>query len=139
MKKLYSLLSGLIFGLGLGLSGMMSPEKVKGFLDITRNWDPSLGLVMGGALLVTFVSFPLVLKKKAPVCENSFQLPTKKDLDIQVIIGPVFFGIGWGLIGLCPGPAIANLATGATGVIVFFIVMTIAMFLTDLTRNKLLN
>ncbi|EQC43747.1 DUF6691 family protein [Bacteriovorax sp. Seq25_V] len=139
MKKLYSLLSGLIFGIGLGLSGMMSPEKVKGFLNITREWDPSLALVMGGALLITFVAFPLVLKKSAPICEDTFFLPTKKELDLQVIAGPILFGIGWGLIGLCPGPAIANIATGATGVIAFFFIMAIAMYFTDLVRNKLLN
>lgn len=137
MKNISALLSGIIFGLGLGISGMMSPDKVKGFLNITRQWDPSLALVMGGALLVTMISFPLITKKSAPLLENCFYLPTKKELDIKLFLGPALFGIGWGLVGLCPGPAIANIAVFTPQILVFVAVMIISMKLTDLFKSKI--
>lgn len=138
MKNIFaSLLSGTIFGLGLGISGMMSPIKVKGFLDLTRGWDPSLMLVMGGALLVSFIAFPLVLKRKAPLCDTKFAIPTKINLDKEIFVGPALFGIGWGLMGLCPGPAIANISTGNTNAIVFAIIMVITMALTDKVKALL--
>jgi len=137
MKNITALISGLIFGLGLGISGMMSPDKVKGFLNITRQWDPSLALVMGGALLVTFITFPLVTKKAKPVCDDCFYLPEKKHLELSLFIGPALFGIGWGIVGLCPGPAIANIAVATPQVLVFAMVMIAAMKLTDLLKSKI--
>lgn len=137
MRNLIALVSGLLFSLGLGLSGMMSPKKVLGFLDITRNWDPSLGLVMGGALLVTFFSFPLILKRKSPFFDQSFSLPTLKQITPSLIIGSAMFGIGWGLIGLCPGPAIANLLSGNLQALLFALLMVGAMVITDLLMRKI--
>ncbi len=136
MKNISALISGLVFGLGLGISGMMSPAKVKGFLDVTRQWDPSLALVMGGALLVTFITFPFVTKKVKPVLDECFYLPTKKHFEKELIIGPALFGIGWGLVGLCPGPAIANLAVLTPQIGIFVVVMVISMKLTDLIKNN---
>lgn len=114
-----SFISGLIFAIGLGISGMMSPSKVQGFLDLFGKWDPSLGLVMGGAVAVTFISFPFILARKEPIFEKKFNVPTNKTIDKNLIIGAVLFGAGWGIGGLCPGPAIANLATLNLNVLLF--------------------
>ncbi|MDD0853433.1 YeeE/YedE family protein [Halobacteriovorax sp. GB3] len=137
MRNLIALVSGLLFSLGLGLSGMMSPKKVLGFLDITRNWDPSLGLVMGGALLITFFSFPLILKRKSPFFDQSFSLPALKQITPSLVIGSAMFGIGWGLIGLCPGPAIANLLSGNLQAVLFVVLMVTSMVITDLLMKKM--
>ncbi len=112
MKLVAALVGGLIFGLGLAISQMVNPEKVLGFLDFTGSWDPILAFVLGGALVVSFIAFRLVLKRDTPVFANRFSLPDKTDIDGGLIVGAVLFGIGWGLIGLCPGPAIASLAYG---------------------------
>ncbi len=104
--------SGLLFGLGLSLSDMVNPERVLAFLDVTGNWDPTLLLVMVGALAITTPAFQLFQKKLfQPLCEIKFYLPTRKDLDFTLIMGAIIFGIGWGLVGLCPGPALAGLST----------------------------
>ncbi len=135
MKYLISLLSGILFAIGLGISGMMNTEKVKGFLDLTGDWDPSLALVMGGALLVTVITYPFIIKKKSPMCETDFSLPTNKEITKEIIIGPALFGIGWGLIGLCPGPAIANLLNGGMAIVIFTGVMIASMVITDKVTN----
>lgn len=135
MKYLTAILSGTLFGAGLGISGMMNTEKVKGFLDITGNWDPSLALVMGGALLVTLITYPFVTKRANPICEKDFSLPTQTSITKEILIGPALFGIGWGLIGLCPGPAIANLMNGGAAIIVFTIIMILSMVITDKVSN----
>mgnify|MGYP000203339806 CR=1 FL=1 len=131
MKLLFALISGFLFGIGLSVSGMTDPHKVKGFLDITGNWDPSLALVMGGALLVGSILFPYITQKKKPLFESGFSLPTKNDIDKYIIIGPALFGIGWGLIGLCPGPAFANLLVAGKPIVVFTLVMLISKVVTD--------
>lgn len=131
MKYLSSLITGLLFGIGLGLSGMMSPEKVINFLDVTGTWDPSLALVMGGALMVTLISFPLVLKRKHPLFEKEFFVPQVKEIDHFVTVGPAIFGIGWGLSGICPGPGIANLATFSTPVFAYVGTMFAFLLVTD--------
>jgi len=114
MKKiLIALLSGIIFGLGLSLSQMTNPNKVINFLDITGQWDPSLAFVMMGALLVTFISFRVVLKRPDPVLEESFHLSKRTDIDKPLLVGAAIFGIGWGISGYCPGPAVANLGAGS--------------------------
>ncbi|MFZ6773418.1 DUF6691 family protein [Undibacterium sp. SXout7W] len=110
MPLLVSLLSGLIFGLGLGLSGMTHAQKVLDFLDLAGNWDPSLLFVLGGAVSVTVVAFHFVLKRDKPVFATGFDLPLRKHLDAPLLIGAAVFGIGWGISGYCPGPAIALLA-----------------------------
>lgn len=113
MKKVFiALISGIIFGLGLSLSQMINPNKVINFLDISGDWDPSLAFVMLGALLVSFISFRLILKKPEPILEESFHLSKHSNIDKPLLVGAAIFGIGWGISGYCPGPAVANLGTG---------------------------
>lgn len=111
-KVLIALGSGIIFGLGLSLSQMVNPEKVLNFLDISGQWDPSLAFVMIGALLVTFISFRLILKKTNPIFEENFHLSKRTEIDKPLLTGAAIFGIGWGMSGYCPGPAVASLAMG---------------------------
>lgn len=118
---------GLVFGLGLLLSGMSDPAKVLNFLDLggiaAATWDPSLAFVMMGAVATAFVGFRLVLKRERPIFADAFQLPTRSDLDARVIAGPAIFGIGWGLAGLCPGPAFVALGYGSSASILFVVAM----------------
>ncbi len=102
-------LSGTLFGVGLALSGMIYPKKVLGFLDLAGAWDPSLALVMGGALVITALGYPLVLKCDAPLLAPKFALPTLSQIDVRLVVGSALFGMGWGLAGLCPGPALGVL------------------------------
>jgi uncharacterized membrane protein YedE/YeeE len=124
-----SFFSGLLFAIGLGLSGMMNPHKVQGFLNITGNWDPSLAFVMGGAVLVTFFVFPIVLKKTEPYYSKDFSLPTKTKIDKKLVIGALLFGIGWGIAGMCPGPAIANLGSFNPEILIFIGSMVVGYFI----------
>lgn len=110
MKNLSALIGGLLFGLGLALSQMTNPEKVLGFLDVLGDWDPTLIFVMGGALITTTLGYFLVLKRPQPLWEQNFQLPQDQKLSRPLIFGSILFGIGWGISGYCPGPAVANLA-----------------------------
>jgi len=110
MNKLVSLITGIIFGIGLVISDMINPEKVLGFLDIFGNWDPSLAFVMIGALIVSSPMFHLLKKRKKPIFANEFNYSNNKNLNKGLIYGSVLFGAGWGLVGLCPGPAISSLA-----------------------------
>ena len=110
MKAWPALISGMLFGLGLTLSGMSDPAKVQGFLNITGNWVPDLIFVMGGAVVFTVLLTPLVLKRPMPLMADSFSLPLTAALDKRLIAGAILFGIGWGLSGYCPGPGIASLA-----------------------------
>ena len=114
-----ALISGLLFGAGLAISGMMNPAKVSGFLDMLGDWDPSLAFVMGGALVVSFISYRIASGRSAPLFADSFQTPTKKQIDPRLIAGAVLFGLGWGIAGLCPGPAVAALVTGTTEILIF--------------------
>lgn len=106
-REISSFISGGLFGAGLLVSQMTSPSKVIAFLDVFGNWDPSLALVMASALVVTIIGYKIVLGKKSPLFDTNFFLPTKKTIDIRLISGAALFGIGWGLAGLCPGPALA--------------------------------
>jgi uncharacterized membrane protein YedE/YeeE len=128
-------MSGLLFGLGLIISGMVNPAKVVGFLDLAGNWDPSLILVMGGGVTVTTATFWLVLRRQRPLFETKFYLPTKADLDGRLLSGAALFGIGWGLAGLCPGPALTGLATLEPSVVLFVGAMLIGMVLQHLTAE----
>jgi uncharacterized protein len=110
---LAALASGVLFGLGLTVSQMVNPAKVLAFLDLFGRWDPSLLLVMGGALVVTGIGYRIVFRRRAPLLEGAFRLPEAQDLDARLLAGAALFGIGWGLVGLCPGPAIAGIAAGA--------------------------
>jgi uncharacterized protein len=126
---LTSLLAGIVFGIGLTVSGMINPAKVIGFLDFAGNWDPTLALVMGGALLVTIPGYAIARRRQKPAIETTFHLPSKQAVDGRLIGGAALFGIGWGLAGFCPGPALAALATGLPDVVLFVAAMAAGMLL----------
>ena len=126
-KQISGFIVGLIFGLGLTISQMTNPAKVLGFLDIFGNWDPSLAFVMGAGLIVTAIGYRLVWTQPKPVFEDKFQLPGNKKIDPRLAIGAVLFGAGWGLVGLCPGPAIASLSIGGLPAYVFIAAMITGM------------
>lgn len=123
------LLCGLIFGAGLLVSGMMQPSKVLGFLDLFGAWDPSLAVVMAAALAVAWPGFAYARRRGQPVLAGKSWWPTASAIDRPLVIGSVLFGVGWGLVGLCPGPAIENLATGSASVFLFVLAMIGGMLL----------
>jgi hypothetical protein len=124
---------GLVFGFGLLLSGMSDPAKVLNFLDLggiaSGNWDPSLAFVMAGAVAVTFVGFRFVLRRSRPLFAERFHLPTKRELDLRIVAGPAIFGVGWGLAGFCPGPALTALGFGSRAAVLFVAAMLTGMWL----------
>src|SRR5882672_10987382 len=133
MPVLLQFAIGLIFGLGLLLSGMSNPAKVLNFLDLggiaAGTWDPSLAFVMAGAVAVTFVGFNFVLKRSQPLFAEKFHLPTKAEIDRRIILGPAIFGVGWGLAGFCPGPALTALGFGSRAAFIFVAAMLGGMWL----------
>lgn len=129
MKNLSALIAGLVFGLGLVISGMADPAKVQNFLDVFGTWDPSLAFVMGGAIAVTLPGFRLVAQRGRPLFDERFRLPTRSDLDAPLLGGAALFGIGWGLGGFCPGPALTALPLAAPGTLIFVPAMLIGMWL----------
>jgi len=137
MRNLVTVFTGLIFGIGLIMSGMTNPAKVQNFLDLFGSWDPSLALVMGGAILITMPGFWLVQKRQTPFFEDSFLIPQKTNLDFYLLTGSAIFGIGWGLGGFCPGPVIVSISNGSTGTILFVITMLIGMVLAKLLILRL--
>jgi uncharacterized membrane protein YedE/YeeE len=135
---LFALLSGLIFGIGLILAGMANPAKVLAFLDLAGLWDPSLGLVMGGAIAVGLIAFTLAKKRTKSFLGLPMNLPTSRIIDKRLIIGSLIFGIGWGLVGICPAPAFVLLGTGSLKGIVFLVAMLVGMAIFEYfdARNK---
>jgi uncharacterized membrane protein YedE/YeeE len=132
-----TLFAGILFGFGLALSGMMQPEKVVGFLNITGEWDASLMLVMGGALAIFTPGYHFIIKKRQQTWNGAvLHLPTKKALDRQLIIGALIFGAGWGLAGICPGPAIAMVALVGWPAIVFIFAMVAGMLIAGYWLQK---
>ncbi|MCB5207679.1 DUF6691 family protein [Methylovorus mays] len=131
MRLLTAFVSGLIFGLGLIISGMTNPAKVIGFLDIFGHWDPSLGLVMGGAILVGVFAFTYAKSRKTSLLGNTMQLPTNSTIDKKLLGGSLLFGIGWGLAGYCPGPAIASLLSDYTQPLIFTTAMLGGMWISS--------
>lgn len=129
MSIIVYLLLGTIFGLGLAYSGMTDPLKVLGFLDIFGAWDITLIFVMGGGVTVTLIGYHFIFKKQSPVLANSFCLPTAKAIDTKLILGAVLFGIGWGLYGYCPGPAIAALSYLHSDTYLFVMAMLIGVWI----------
>jgi uncharacterized protein len=124
-------LCGLVFAVGLGVSGMTHPSKVLAFLDFTGDWDPSLALVMASGVLVNFVCFRVATRRGAPLLAPEFALPTRTTVDRSLLGGAALFGVGWGLGGFCPGPAIVSVVTGATPVVAFVVAMLLAMGVFD--------
>jgi uncharacterized membrane protein YedE/YeeE len=132
MLAFTSLLAGLVFGLGLILSGMANPAKVLGFLDLFGRWDPSLGLVMGGAVAVSAVAFLIARRRSVSLLGAAMKLPTARQIDRRLVIGSVLFGIGWGIAGFCPGPALVALGMGQAKAVVFVVAMIAGMGLFEL-------
>ncbi|MFN3359671.1 MAG: DUF6691 family protein [Pseudomonas sp.] len=129
MRKFTALLAGLIFGLGLCLSGMTDPTKVLGFLDLAGDWDPSLALVMLGGLLVSSVFFFFARRRDSSLLGAPMQMPTQRHIDRRLVLGSLVFGMGWAIAGLCPGPALALLLTGRWQAALFTLAMVVGMLL----------
>lgn len=139
LKKLITLFAGLIFGLGLILSGMTNPAVVIGFLDITGNWNPSLAFVMLGAISIAFFAFMRAESKQQTIFEETIQLPEKTHITKELIIGSLIFGAGWGLAGFCPGPAVVALGAGYKEALLFVIAMLLGMTVHDKLYLKLIK
>jgi len=137
MKLFISLFCGLLFGMGLTISQMVNPQKVINFLDIAGSWDPSLMFVMGGGLLVFGLGFFFVIKKTAkPLFASQFFIPERKLIDKNLLIGAVFFGAGWGLTGICPGPAVTNILTFEPKIFAFIAMMLVGMYVARSTLKS---
>lgn len=136
MQILTSLLAGLVFGLGLILSGMADPAKVLGFLDLFGAWDPSLALVMGGAIAVGLPAFALVRRRSVSLLGAPMRLPTARTIDRRLVGGSVLFGIGWGIAGFCPGPALVALGMGLAPALIFVAAMLVGMGVFELIERR---
>ena len=132
MNKLVSLIAGIIFGVGLVISEMINPEKVLGFLNLFGNWDPSLAFVMIGALVVSSPLFHIIKNRENPIFAENFDYTNNKSINNRLIIGSVLFGAGWGLVGLCPGPAISSIALLNIHSIIFIVAMFFGFYLVKL-------
>ncbi len=135
MQIIMALLAGLIFGIGLIVSGMANPAKVMGFLDLRGSWDPSLAFVMGGAICVGLVAFSAAAKRSKTLLGEPLRLPQAKHIDRRLIFGGLAFGVGWGLAGYCPGPALATLLIGNSKTIIFVTAMVLGMALFELLER----
>ena len=129
MKVLVALVAGLLFGIGLVLAGMTRPDVVLGFLDVTGRWNPQLVFVMGAAVLTTALGYRWILGRSRPLLETRFQLPTARTIDARLLGGAALFGMGWGLAGYCPGPALASLASGTPAIVLFVACMALGWWL----------
>ncbi len=127
MAVVTQLLAGFIFGIGLVVSGMADPAKVLNFLDLAGTWDPSLAFVMGGAVAVAMIGYRLVMSRTRPFCAPAFDMPAKTAIDHRIVLGPAVFGVGWGLAGFCPGPALTSLTLAAPGTLMFVPAMLVGM------------
>ncbi len=134
MLVIFAFLCGLIFGVGLLISGMANPEKVLGFLDLSQPWDPSLAFVMIGAIAVGIVGFALVKGKKRAFCGVPIMLPANNTIDRTLVVGAILFGLGWGLAGICPGPALVLLGAGVGKGLLFILAMLVGMWLVNRVR-----
>ena len=141
--RISEFLVGLVFGIGLILSGMTDPSKVIGFLDLTGLWDPSLALVMGGAIAVGFIAFAMAKKRTVNFLGGMLHLPTSSSIDKPLVIGAILFGAGWGLAGFCPGPALVSLAAGQFKAALFVVFMVGGMLAYELydrrTKSPIIN
>lgn len=139
MERITEFAVGLLFGLGLILAGMTDPSKVIGFLDLAGAWDPSLALVMGGAILVGVFAFGAARRRTSSILGGAMQLPTSRDIDKRLIGGSVLFGAGWGLAGFCPGPAIVSVGAGQSKAIVFTLAMLLGMVVFEILERRRLQ
>lgn len=129
MRLVSTYLIGLVFGIGISISGMANPAKVLNFFDVAGSWDPSLILVMGGALVVTFIGYRVVLRRSQPLIDRKFQLPDNTRIDARLLGGAAVFGVGWGIAGFCPGGALPALGTGRIEVFAFVAAMIAGIFI----------
>jgi uncharacterized membrane protein YedE/YeeE len=129
-------MSGLLFGAGLTVGGMVDPIRVRGFLDVTGDWDPTLAFVMGGAVIVMAIAWLIQRRMDRPVFAEKFSLPERQDLDPALIGGAALFGIGWGIAGICPGPAVASLALVPAKVLPFVLAMVVGMAIHHFTLDR---
>ena len=136
MQIVSALIVGLVFGIGLIVAGMTNPAKVQGFLDLAGNWDPSLALVMGGAILVGLAAFRFAGKRERALLGDAMRLPTATRIDRRLVAGSLAFGAGWGLAGFCPGPALASLATGGVKALIFTGAMVAGMIVFELLEQR---
>ncbi len=136
-SNLASLVVGILFAIGLGISGMTRPEKVFGFLDVFGSWDASLIFVMIGAVIVHFIAFRFIVRRKSPLLSPQWHLPTKKEITFPLIVGAFLFGVGWALAGYCPGPALTSLASLQSRPLIFFVSMIFGMILFRLIDRRL--
>lgn len=136
MIKLTAFFSGLIFGLGLLLAGMTNPAKVLAFLDLAGAWDPSLALVMAGAIAVAVIPLQWVRKNRLSLLGARMQLPVKREMDARLIGGSLVFGVGWGIAGICPGPAVAILLTGHWKILIFILAMLAGMYVFSALESR---
>lgn len=128
MQIALTFIASLLFGIGLIVSGLANPAKVQNFLDVAGSWDPSLAFTMAFAVITTALGYALVLKRSRPILGEAFYLPTANKIDAKLLIGASLFGIGWGLVGYCPGPAIVAMSLGATQTMIFLAAMLTGMF-----------
>lgn len=135
MRIITSLIAGLVFGIGLIISGMTNPAKVLGFLDLAGLWDPSLALVMGGAIAVGVVAFQIARKRSKSLLGDPMRLPSATQVDRRLLLGGLAFGVGWGLAGFCPGPALASLASGGAKPAIFTVAMVAGMVIYELVER----
>lgn len=136
MRVFMSFVVGLVFGIGLIVAGMTDPAKVQGFLDLAGLWDPSLALVMGGAILVGLIVFPFAARRDRALLGDIMRLPGATRIDRRLVLGGLVFGAGWGLAGFCPGPALASLASGRSEVLLFTVAMLAGMGLFELFERR---
>ena len=136
MRLLSAFLVGLVFGVGIAISGMMNPAKVLNFFDIAGSWDPSLLFVMGGALVTTFLGYRIVLRRPAPLIEAKFHLPAARDIDLRLVGGSAVFGLGWGIAGFCPGAALPALGTGKWEVVAFIAALVAGIWVARLAQAR---
>jgi uncharacterized membrane protein YedE/YeeE len=135
MPLIFALLAGVIFGAGLMISDMVNPVRVLNFLDVAGSWDPTLIFVMAGGLATTTLGYRLILRRGAPLCDDKFNLPTLQQIDLPLVGGAALFGVGWGLAGMCPGPALADLAAAEPKAWLFVAAMLAGMILANAWRN----
>lgn len=136
MAIIFAILAGIIFGAGLTLSDMINPARVLNFLDIAGSWDPTLIFVMVGGLAIATLGYSLVFQRRSPLFSDKFNLPTAQQIDLPLVGGSALFGVGWGLAGICPGPALADLATLEPRVLLFIVTMLAGMILANALRDR---